>query len=227
MNDLKIDVIIAVYNGASFIEEAIQSVQKQTFAVSKIILVDDGSTDSTLQVLMQLSKEDSRIEVIACPHRGVSATLNEGIKASTAPWIAFLDADDVWEHNKLEQQRLALQKTNASICFTLMQEFDNVVENIAQKHIARIDPLKGYSKTSFLGKSTLFEQYGMFNEAVAIGDFIDWYSRIVRANEQIVMVEEVLAYRRIHQNNTTSGISKNDYLKLLKMHLDEKRTKVS
>lgn len=226
MSHFKIDVVIAVYNGAMFIEEAVQSVQNQTKEVCKIILVDDGSTDNTLEVLFHLQSNDKRIEVVACPHRGVSATLNEGIKLATAPWIAFLDADDVWHESKIEKQLEVLHGTPVSICFTLMQEFDNVLENIVSRHAARIDPLKGYSKTSFLGKRRLFEQYGMFNEAVAIGDFIDWYSRIVRANEQIIMVDEVLAYRRIHQNNSTSGISKNDYLKLLKIHLDEKRSKI-
>jgi glycosyltransferase involved in cell wall biosynthesis len=211
MNFPYIDVIVAVYNGEKYIKDTIVSIQAQSWKNVNIIIVDDGSTDNTLSVVSVLSKTDPRIKILSCPHKGVSATLNVGIKVSSAPYIAFLDADDLWHENKLEKQMQALSKSEEKICFCLVQEFESLDEVEIRTHSARSGPMQGYSKTAFLG------------ERVAIGDFVDWYAKLVRAEEPIIMLEEVLTFRRIHQHNTTRSASKSDFLKLIKTHLDEKR----
>ncbi len=223
MNRQNIDVIIAVYNGGKYIREAVASVQAQSWKNVNIIVADDGSTDDTLSVVTGLSQSDQRIKVLSFPHRGVSATLNAAIRQSSASCIAFLDADDLWHDEKLEKQMQALAGSDVEICFSLLQEFESFVQGEPQTSSARKEPLKGYSKITFLGKRTLFETYGLFEEKVAIGDFVEWYSRVVRAGEPVIMLEEVLAFRRVHHDNTTRSAPKNEFLKLLKTHLDEKR----
>ena len=220
-----IDVIIAVYNGAPYIQEAIASVQAQTYPNFRILVADDGSTDNTLDLVKKLSQEDPRITVLHYPHRGVSATINSAVSASSSPYVAFLDADDLFHNQKLEKQMQALLDNEASIVFCLLQEFESLNELEKPTHRARTRPLKGYSKIAFLGKREVFDTYGLFDEQVAIGDFVDWFARVVRAKAPVTMVEEVLAYRRIHANNTTRTAPKTAFLSLLKMHLDEKRRK--
>lgn len=220
-----IDVIIAVYNGSKYIEEAIASVQAQSWQNLNIILADDGSEDNTLSIVTRLGTQDKRIKILSLPHRGVSATLNDAIKFSDAEFVSFLDADDLWHERKLEKQMEELNRNRTTdICFCMVKEFDSFQnDHDPQTHAARTGPLKGYSKIAFLGKRTVFEKYGLFDEEVAIGDFVDWFSRIVRSGQAIAMLDDVLAYRRIHKHNTTATASKNDFLKLIKTHLDEKR----
>lgn len=223
MNITTIDVIIAVYNGADFIEAAVDSVRAQTWNAINIIIADDGSTDNTAAILLKLSKYDSRIKILSLEHKGVAATLNAAINASTAPYIAFLDADDLWQEDKLSKQMQTITETGTTHCFSLMREFESFDKGTVQTHGARAETLKGYSKITFLGARSLFDTFGLFDENVTIGDFVDWYSRIVRAGIPYIMLEEVLAFRRVHHNNTTATAPKAAFLQLLKMHLDAKR----
>lgn len=218
-----INVIIAVYNGEKFIADAVETVLQQTWQNIHIIIINDGSTDNTHMVLQQL-KHTYSLTVISQPNMGVSAALNAGLAAATAEYIAILDADDLWHKNKLEKQMQAMQQQGADICFTYLEEFETVQPGEASsKYGARPAPLKGYAKTTMLTHKSNFETYGLFHEGTAVGDFIEWYSRLLRDNKTILMLEEVLAYRRVHTTNTTRNVNKNAYLELLKRHLDEKR----
>src|SRR4051794_8654152 len=92
-------VIIPTFNYARFVGRAVQSVLDQTFPPAEVIVVDDGSTDATAGVLESFG---SRITVLRQQNRGVAAARNLGVRHSTAPLLAFLDADDLWLPRKLE-----------------------------------------------------------------------------------------------------------------------------
>jgi glycosyltransferase involved in cell wall biosynthesis len=98
-NNPLVSVIIPTYNRASYVTEAIDSVLVQTYADYEIIVVDDGSTDNTQDVLRPYL---DRIVYIYQPNAGVSAARNTGILAAKGEWIAFLDSDDIWLPQKLE-----------------------------------------------------------------------------------------------------------------------------
>jgi glycosyltransferase involved in cell wall biosynthesis len=100
-----ISVVIPAYNAERFIEHAIESVHAQTLPAAEVIVVDDGSSDRTAE-----AARDLRARVISQPNRGLSAARNAGIKAATQPWVALLDADDVWERSKTERQWDALRR---------------------------------------------------------------------------------------------------------------------
>ncbi len=108
-----VDVIIPVYNGANFIEKAIESVMAQTNAIiGKIIVVNDGSSDATVSVIRAMNLPS--LELITTPNRGVAAARNTGVAAANSEWIAFLDADDCWHSDKLENQLAIAQQKNVS-----------------------------------------------------------------------------------------------------------------
>jgi len=111
-----VDVIIPVYNGANFIEKAIESVMAQTNAIiGKIIVVNDGSSDATVSVIQAMNLPN--LELITTPNRGVAAARNAGVAAAKSKWIAFLDADDYWHSDKLEKQlTMARQHKVSFIC---------------------------------------------------------------------------------------------------------------
>ncbi len=112
-----VDVIIPVFNGERYIQAAIQSVQQQTFPVARIIVADDGSTDRTGAIVTSLQQSDSRIHLLKLPHAGVSAARNAGITTSSATYIAFLDADDLWLPEKLALQIAAFADGGQEVGF--------------------------------------------------------------------------------------------------------------
>jgi glycosyltransferase involved in cell wall biosynthesis len=111
---MKISVVIPTYNRAGQILGALKSVLAQTFQAFEVIVIDDGSSDSTEEVLTPFMRE---IRYIKTGNRGVSAARNRGILEATGDWIAFLDSDDTWEFNKLERQTEVIQRTGCKVCF--------------------------------------------------------------------------------------------------------------
>lgn len=99
-----ISVVLPAYNAEPFVETAITSILKQTFGDFELIVIDDGSTDKTLEILQQLSEQDKRINVISRPNKGLVATLNEGIKLSNGKFVARMDADDISHPERFERQ---------------------------------------------------------------------------------------------------------------------------
>jgi glycosyltransferase involved in cell wall biosynthesis len=108
-NKHSVDVIIPVYNGKRFIERSILSVLNQTYLPSRILVIDDGSTDGTADILKKIKtdldqKGGPKIKLLHGNHLGPSAARNIGLKEISADYVAFLDADDEWLPNKLEKQ---------------------------------------------------------------------------------------------------------------------------
>ncbi len=108
MNNLPtISVIVPAYNAARTILKTIESVQQQTFSDFELIVINDGSTDQTLELLGTV--EDPRIKIFSYENAGVSVARNRGIAHATGDFIAFIDTDDLWTSDKLELQLAALQ----------------------------------------------------------------------------------------------------------------------
>jgi glycosyltransferase involved in cell wall biosynthesis len=97
-----VSVVMPAFNLANYIVEAVNSVRAQTFTDFELIVVDDGSTDGTLQSLGRF-QGDQRIRVVAEPHRGMPFPVCRGIELAQAPYVAFLDGDDLWAPHKLER----------------------------------------------------------------------------------------------------------------------------
>lgn len=115
-----ISIIMPAWNAEQTIEEAIRSVQEQTYPFWELIVIDDHSSDQTGEKVLELASEDSRI----CLKRnrknlGVSRSRNRGVDLAGGNWVAFLDSDDLWRRDKLEKQvRLIHQKKEAELIFT-------------------------------------------------------------------------------------------------------------
>lgn len=103
-----ISVIIPVYNGEKTIQETIVSVLKQTFFEWELIIINDGSIDSTLEIVSSI--KDSRIKIFSYHNAGLATSRNRGIANASGEFISFLDADDIWTPDKLELQLKALQE---------------------------------------------------------------------------------------------------------------------
>lgn len=120
---MTVSVVIPTHNYGRFIREAIDSVLAQTFDDFEIVVVDDGSTDNTLEIVTAI--HDPRIKVVRTPHRGISAARNEGLAHIQGEFIAFLDSDDRWRPDKLERQiRMMQAEPELGAIFTNFVRFD-------------------------------------------------------------------------------------------------------
>lgn len=101
MSNPTVSVVIPCYNGAKFLRETLDSVLSQTYPVLEVLVIDDGSTDDSAAIAESYG---SPIRVIRQPNQGESVARNRGIDEAKGDWIAFLDADDLWEPVKIEKQ---------------------------------------------------------------------------------------------------------------------------
>lgn len=120
MNE-KVSIIVPVYNGVKYIRETVDSVERQTYPDWELILVDDGSTDGTLECMEKYRKvlSDDRIRIVPAPENGGAARArNLGLQVSEGRYIAYLDADDLWEPGKLERELAFAADRKAGFVFT-------------------------------------------------------------------------------------------------------------
>lgn len=215
-----IDVIIPVYNREKYIRETIESILEQSWQNINIVLVDDGSTDASREIINEFTNKHSNIQLISKEHNsGISDTSNIGLHHTTAEYIAFLDSDDLWDKEKLFKQMQYLKMNDSvDICFTLVKEFDhNPTKNLARK-----ETFKGYHKSAMLCRSYIFKEIGEFDTNLAVGEFIDWLSRCSAKQIQFGMLEEILTYRRVHESNFTKKIKASEYLEVIRAHMKRK-----
>ena len=192
-----ISVVIPVYNRPQLVKRAIESVLEQSLKVDEIIVVDDGSTDDTAIVLQSF---DEKIKIITQKNNGVSSARNAGIKASKNRWVCFLDSDDIWHKEKLEQQ-LAFHKANPHILFShTEEEWIRDGKRVKQKkqhkkpsgfcfeenlNLCKIAP------STVMIEKTLFDKVGYFDEALEVCEDYDMWLRLLNTFE-VGLIGEVL-----------------------------------
>lgn len=113
-----VSIIIPVYNRQNVVEECINSILSQSYSDFEIIIIDDGSTDNTLETCQQIAAKDQRIKIFSSSHGGVSSARNVGIDAAKGEYIFFLDSDDIIHPNLLETLVKGLEENHASIAGT-------------------------------------------------------------------------------------------------------------
>lgn len=127
----KVSVVVPVYNCAAYIKRCVQSLQNQTFTDLEILLVDDGSTDDSGTICDTLALADPRIRVFHGKNQGVSAARNIGILQARGEYIAFSDADDFSEPDKIEIQYTNAQKYNVDVSVIGLYRFYSADKKIA------------------------------------------------------------------------------------------------
>lgn len=187
-------VIIPIYNKVNYIEKSVQSVLNQTFNDFEIIIVNDGSTDNSLEIVQQYNNSTTQqFNIINQPNFGVSIARNNGVKAANYEYIAFLDADDWWDMNYLsEMQTIINDYPEAGIWaakYFKVKNGKNIEANIGlEKEFKRgyINYFNVYSKTmwmpitssSFVIKKEIFNDFNGFKSNLKIGEDFDLWVRI-------------------------------------------------
>jgi glycosyltransferase involved in cell wall biosynthesis len=197
-----ITVVIPVRDCERYIGEALDSILAQTIPVAQIIVVDDGSTDETREVVR---RHGAAAELIVQEPLGIGAATNRGIAAARGELLSFLDADDLWSPQKVEIQ-LAARKRDPGIdlCFGHVEQFisPELTERDRSELRAPGKPTPGRVKGTMLVSRRSFDRVGEFNTELRLGEFIDWCLRAREAELREEVLPEVLMRRRIHGANT-------------------------
>ncbi len=134
-----ISVILPVYNGEKYLESALNSVLAQSHTNFELIIIDDGSTDSSLSILKKYKNLDKRIRLLSRENRNLVTTLNESIDLARGEWIARMDQDDIALDHRFESQLSWLNLTGADICGSWVKVFggdDTRVIRFTESHFA-------------------------------------------------------------------------------------------
>ena len=206
----KVSVIIPTYNRASLLPRALESVLRQTFRDSEVIVVDDGSTDHTQTVMRRF---DGKVKYVRQNNQGSAAARNRGIQESSGEYIAFLDSDDYWVPEKLEEQVKILDTyKNVGIVYARMPIINEKGEKIGMKpagisgkNFKELLEVWGDLPTStVMTRRVCFEKAGMFDTSLVTMQDIDMWLRIARFYELYEIEGKVLAYYCRHDNQATS-----------------------
>lgn len=218
----KVSVIIPAYNAANHICRAVDSILSQSYPAHEIIVVDDGSTDNTAEVI---KKYGNQIRYLYQKNTGVSTARNIGIEASTGNWIAFNDSDDEWLLNRLEMQIKHLQKypslnwTFANMFFYRQewQEFRKAHQPCSLIHdISKHEQFKNYftlfangifcSIQTVLIFKEVFKTTGMFSPEMKLAEDTDLWFRIGYQYPDVGYLEKPVAIYHLDTPNSASKI---------------------
>lgn len=212
----KVSVIIPTYNRASMLKEAIQSVLDQTYTDYEIIVIDDGSTDSTREVVDGLKQRSGRVTYLYQENKGRSAARNHGINLATGNYIAFLDADDKFLPQKLYTQVHALDdKPEYGMTYSYsiaINERGRILREGGNPAKIRLSGwiypellfIKGTIITTptVMVRASVLREIGGFDETMHTCEDLDLWRRIAR-RYKVFQIEEPLSVVRYRKNEET------------------------
>lgn len=217
-----VSVITAVYNGERFIGAALQSLFAQDYEPFEAIVVDDGSTDGTAEIVQSFAN----VCYVRQANSGQAAARNRGLALAAGEYIAFLDADDVLPQHKLRTQISYLLAHPEVGCVLGRQEilFDGVDPPEWMRRDLVYGDLEGIPLLGAAIRRDVLEALGGFDPAYRHAEDRDLFVRLREEGVTTAVIPEVVLYRRFHGSNLTgSNQGKHPLLKSLKAKIDRSR----
>jgi len=208
---IKVSIVIPAHNAEETIAETLQSLLAQTFADWEAIVVDDGSTDQTVEAARRFASRDSRIRVASQSNMGVSAARNTGIRLAQSEWLLFLDADDWIAPQHLEKMFSVLEadsKLDAVHCgwalvapdgTFISQDFCPQIENLFTLFARKC----AFVIHACIIRRSLVETIGLFDPSLKACEDWDLWQRVTRTGAHFEAVSEVLAFYRARPNSAS------------------------
>ncbi len=206
----KVSIIMPAYNAAKYIQASIDSVRQQTFTNWELIIINDGSTDNTIEIVKENERIDTRIKLINQKNSKQGAARNAGLRLAKGEWIAFIDADDLWMPQKLETQ--LLPQFDADVIYTggtiLFEE--NKTTKRYQSEYGAYTGSEMYNilfcryniipNLSVMMKAHLVSKIGYQDESMEINCSEDWeyWLRLARNGVSFYGINENLFIYRVH-----------------------------
>lgn len=210
-----VSVILSVYNDESNITDALNSLKNLNNNSIEFIIINDGSTDQTLQLLKNYEKLDKRFKIYDQPNIGLTKSLNKGILLSKGKYIARLDSDDILLPNRINQQLEFLEKNqNISLVCGLTININNnnkiyLTDFLKEDQLKiRLQKVNCIPHSSVMIRSSALKEIGHYNEQFTTSQDYELWMRFLSSKHRIVMLPEVLVIRKI----TLKGVSRTKLL---------------
>ena len=212
-------VILACYNGAQYISEAIESVLSQLGSGDELIVVDDGSTDDSIALVRAYG--DERIRVLTRPKNGgIAAARNDALQVFQGDFVSFIDHDDRWGEGRIKDfESIIAAYPEAEVVHGQVAHF---YENPALADQYRLPETQAaVLPGSVCLSSNLVKKIGQFDTALTCGEFVDYMARAKLLCNHWKASDTVYLHRRIHGNNYTLTHAKDStgYLSVVRAHL--------
>lgn len=217
----QITVVMPVYNAAATLDQTLQSLFSQEFENFEVIIVDDGSTDDSFQKLMAYAAREARIRLIGQANRGVSCARNLAVELSNAPFIAFLDADDIWAPDKLARHMaLHLAAPNLAASYAkigfLPQAANGLgacrtISSLAAQPLALIDVLGENpvcTMSNLFVRRDWFDRTGGFDAGLSYAEDQDFLAQLLSHGAQIEAIDAVLVGYRFSPDGLSMDLDK-------------------
>ena len=220
----ELSVVMSVYNGQKYLEESITSILDQTFSDFEFIIINDGSTDQTRDIIEQFASKDKRILLIHQDNAGLAKSLNRGIKLARGKYIARHDADDVSLPERFKKQMSFLRShQDVVLCGTWFLE-ENEGKGVKirkypvddQKLRENIKYVNYFCHPSVVFSKDAFIKAGGYDERLSTGQDFELWMRLCNYGK-MSNISKVLVRKRIGLGNTISWQMRNEKIKLWKI----------
>ena len=227
-----VSVILAVKNGAQYLEESLRSVLAQDHRPYEVLVVDDESTDETESIVRQFAADGVRF-VANHPPLGIAGSRNLGIQLARGELLAFTSHDDIWVPHKLRRQaQRFVARPELDYCIALVRPFLDpgmaAPPTGFRPELVGAD-VPGYLIETLVARPRAFERAGYFDTSFRQADDTAWYARARDAGLKMEVIDEVLVHKRLHGNSTTYSVararqSRRELLRVVKQTLERRRT---
>ena len=218
-----VSIVIPAYNPGVYLDEALQSVLAQTFGDWECLVVDDGSNED----LSRIAGLDARITLMRQPNRGVSVARNAGLLATSAPYVAFLDSDDLWLPDKLERQiELLRSRPEVALCHTAFRVLDergqlqSATWGGALRSYSELLSSSGICLSTVMLRRSCLAASGLFDPLLRAAEDYDLWLKLAR-HYQLEFEPQELVHYRVHGSNASGDpdLMARGFTLVLKRHL--------
>ena len=230
-------VVVSVYNKSQFVEKTIRSILNQSFSDFELVIVDDGSTDNSLEVLHTL--KDTRIKVYPTENQGVSAARNYGLSKANSKYIALSDGDDIWLENHLAELKSLIEAHSDCGIYATSYEKHFFNNYITKPKFRAVDhPFFGIVEDYFITSTidnilwtsavaipkTIVDQGFVFDESLGCGEDIDLWIRIAKAYK-VAFSSQPTAYKMIYAEDNHLSLKKDipNLISIIDKHLEDEK----
>jgi glycosyltransferase involved in cell wall biosynthesis len=215
-----VSVVLPAYNAAEYIKSAVVSILNQTYKDIELIVINDGSTDETLQILLGLQKLDSRLLIISRENRGLVRSLNEGMAAARGAWIARMDADDISKPNRIQKQITYAEEQKLDICGAYVRTFGFCRPNIRKYPVTsaganlQLAFNTCFAHPTIIGRAEVLKENPYSERFDKIEDYELWTRLAVKGFRLGNVPEVLLHYRRTFSQATSVHRSIQDEMRI-------------
>jgi GT2 family glycosyltransferase len=202
-----VSVVVPVFNRDELVAESIHSVQTEAGVAVEINVVDDGSTDTTPDVVRKVARSDARVRLVRSPHAGPAAARNVGVAVARGEYLTFVDSDDLCPAGRIRRQveKLAGRPDVTAVVGAVLF-FEEFEATGAPRRDPRHVPFHNAALQSTTLRTDDFRGFGPLDETLGFAEDVDFFLRLLEADSRLILESEIACFYRYHHGNMTRDL---------------------